>query len=93
MRLHPVNVLLTGIRKPFMLTKLSMRMEIADYLQPVKTRKYRLDLLMSSVMRYYAFQLSAGGLETEGMLYNEPVFQLIAQQKTETFTLINLSRT
>ena len=92
MRLHAVNVLLAGIRKPFMLTKLSMGMEIADDLQPVKPRKYRLNLLMSSVMRYYAFQLSAGGLETEGMFYDEPVFQLVSQQKAEAFTFVNFCR-
>ena len=92
MRLHPVNILLTGIRKSLMHTKLSMGMEIADDLQAVKPRKYRLDLLMSSVMRYYAFQLSAGGLETEGMFYDEPVFELVSQQKAEAFTLVNFCR-
>jgi hypothetical protein len=68
-------------------------MEIADDLQAVKTRKYRLDLLMSPVMRYYAFQLSAGGLEAESMFNDEPVFQLVSQQKAEAFTFINFRRT
>ena len=92
MRLHPVNILLTGIRKSLIHSKLGMGMEISDDLQAVKARKYRLDLLMSSVMRDYAFQLSAGCLETEGMFYDEPVFELVSQQKAEAFTLINFCR-
>ena len=92
MFLHPVDIFLTGIRKPLIHTKLSMGMEIADDLQAVKPRQYRFDLLMSSVMRYYAFQLSAGGLETESMFYDEPVFQLVSQQKAEAFTFVNFCR-
>jgi len=92
MLLHPVNILLAGIRESLIHTELGMGMEISDDLQAVKTRQYRFYLLMSPVMRYYAFQLSAGCLETEGMFYYEPVFQLVSQQKAEAFTLVNFCR-
>jgi len=92
MRPHPVDILLAGVRKPLMHSKLGMGMEISDDLQAVKPRKYGLDLLMSSVMRYDALELSAGGLETEGMFYDKPVLQFVSQQKAEAFTLVDFRR-
>jgi len=88
-RYHATDIFRTREGKPLHRPKLGVRMEISDDLQTVKTRKDRVDLFVAAVIRSHALVFPGGGLETESMFYDKPVFQLVSEQKTKTLPLIN----
>ncbi len=90
-RLHAHDILFTREGKPLVHAELGMGMKIPDDCEPVEPGKNLLNLLMAFVVINHAFRLSAGGLETEGMLYDKTVLQFVAKQKAKAFFLVDFS--
>lgn len=90
---HSLDIFRTWGRQSFHLSELGVRMKVPYYLQPVKPCKDRIDLFMAPVERADAGRFPGGCLKAEGMLDDEPVLKLVAQQETEAFFFINFRRT
>ena len=68
-------------------------MEISYDLQAIETGEYRVYFFMALVAGNHSLGFSPRGLETEGVFYDEPVFKLVPEEKTEAFPLIDFCRT
>lgn len=89
---HTIDIFRAREGKTFHRPKLRVRMEISDNLNAVKPLEYRVDFFVTSVKGHHPFMLSVRSLETESMFDDEPVLKLIAKEKAETFSFVDLSR-